>query len=82
MVKKLSSMKNVTTRTFKTVVFMLIVGCLILFYLFTYRYCLANEQECSDIYELGLEVFDDMSQSFNESYRNLIHQFNNLNVLH
>ena len=81
-VKKLSSMKNASTRTFKTVVFMFVVGCIILFYLLTYRYCFINEKDCNEIYELGLEVFDDMSQSFNESYKSLIHQFNNLNVLH
>ena len=66
-----------TNTIFKFIVSLLFIVFLVI-YLLSIRYCNSNRQHCNEIYELTWEVFDDSMSSLNESYTNLVHQFERL----
>jgi GTPase SAR1 family protein len=56
------------------------VACALLLYLFTNRYCHQNQRHCNEIFELGVEVYDESITHLKDIYGNIITHYNKLNI--
>ena len=54
-------------------------ACALLFYLFTNRYCKTNQTHCSEIYELGMEVYEESISHLKEIYQNFHKHYHKIN---
>jgi GTPase SAR1 family protein len=80
LVQNIHGQNNQTTISLNKLMIPLSFACALMLYLFTSRYCHSNQQHCSEIYDLGMEVYEESVSHLMDFYRNFLKHYYELNI--